>query len=167
MTNERTSAPYEAEQKSVPEHSINDLHGLVTFIMGLSIVITGLSIIGSFWDVINWSPDSITSPIWVMAEILLMLLSIYGAYKILKTQKIGYKIIVFTRLAFIAVTYFEVSEFINSPDVVDTNYDVQKYASDILTKTVIVNIGQIIFLSLILMLRKNGRSGWDVLWRRV
>lgn len=143
-------------------YTSDDLHGAVKVILWLSIVFTGISLVGT---VFSSNSNSVISPIWLIADVLLGVASIYGAYQILQTQKEGYSIMVTTRLLIIVLTYFEVQDLLNHSDARMDMY-VRRVASDAFTRSVLVNLGQILFLSLLLMLRKNGKSGFDVLWRR-
>ncbi|MCR5315568.1 MAG: hypothetical protein K6E52_06705 [Bacteroidaceae bacterium] len=152
------------EQTYVPNYTSDDLHGVVKVIMWLSIITSGISIVST---VFSSSSNSVISPFWVGAEVLLGVITIWGAYQILQTEKEGYKALVATRLVIIVVTYFETREWLSSPQAAMMPGYVQNMADSILTRTFFVNIGQIIILSLILMLRKNGHSGFDVLWKRI
>ena len=154
------------EHYYVPNYTINDLHGVVKVIMWLSIIFTGLSLVGTVFGNFGQNSDATISPVWMVIEAMIGATSICGAYQILQVQKTGYHLLVFTRIAIIILTYFEAQDLLNSPQVEMLGSYVHRYTSDILTRTFFVNIGQIIFLSLILTLRKNGRSGFDVLWKR-
>lgn len=148
------------EQAYEEEYTSKDLNNILVALLWISIVINALSIIGSFT---NHNADGLVSPLWQFVEIVLACTSVLGSWLILQVRKVGFYLMVGSRLAMILVCYFEAQQLLNSETVSTLGMNLS--ASSMMVGSLVQNLGQIIFLSALLTLRKNGKSGYDVLWR--
>lgn len=136
-----------------------DFHFVVKLVLWLSIVATCLSILVSCLMIIEVLTDKNNHIVikygWVALDILLALAAVYGSYKILKKQVMGLFIMISARLIDMAVVQHYADDFPKLSEV-----------HQLLIQSSLGNLCFVVFFLLILMLRKDGYSGYDVLLKR-
>lgn len=119
------------------------LHDALVIILWLSIIGTAYSIIRSF--------GALGEELFSYFELLLALASIFGAVLILRLNKNGYWMMVWSRILMALAGLLYASSLENA-------------SSYIVNGVLIRNLGQIVFLSLLMLLKKDGKNAYQVLW---
>lgn len=145
------------EEEYEEEYTRNDLNEFTVAILWISLVMNSLSLL---FFIFQRGEGSI-SP---MAEALIAILSLLGTILLLHVRKTGFFLMVGARLLMIVIAYFEARQLIESGGEILSGHNVT--LGGLMTQPLITNLGQILFLCFILSLKKNGKSGFEVLWRK-
>jgi len=145
------------EEEYEEEYTRNDLNEFTVAILWISLVMNSLSLL---FFIFQRGEGSI-SP---MAEALIAILSLLGTILLLHVRKTGFFLMVGARLLMIVIAYFEARQLIESGSEILSGHNVT--LGGLMTQPLITNLGQILFLCFILSLKKNGKSGFEVLWRK-
>lgn len=126
------------------------LNSFLVAILCLSIMFNAFGIIASF--------GKTEYDVFSQVELFLALASIAGSLLILRLNKWGYWIMVGARILIIVVGIIQVNTLEKKGFVIPDSA---------ISGLVIRNLSQIVFLSLLMLLRKDGKSAYQVLWNKM
>lgn len=124
-------------------------------ILWIKIVFTSLSIIGAIWKIFTDSDDILLN----VENILLAIGAVLGAYLLLKAQKNGFYLIVVTNIVLAMLSYYQFTQI--TVDEYGMMYDIAQQGA---LRGVLGSLGQIIFIMLLMLLKKDGRNAYQVIW---
>lgn len=137
------------------QHEEQLLNSWFVAILWIKIVFTSLSVIAAIWEIFTNSNDILLD----LGNILLAIGAILGAYLLLKAKKIGFYLIVLTNIILAMLSYYQFTQI--SVDEYGMMYDLAQQSA---FRGVWGSIGQIIFIMLLMLLKKDGRNAYQVIW---
>ncbi len=133
-------------------------------ILWMKVLISLLSIISISFGIFN----NFESYSWLdCIGILVAVAAICGVYMITQADKMGFYIFVGAECLLALIAY---DQYLNiSPTQFSYSYNgsldyAYRYARNTALNSVWSNLGQIVFVMLLLLLRKNGKNAYQVLW---
>ncbi len=126
----------------------------LVYILWLKVALTSLSIVYSITNMFRADIDPREA-----FNLLLAVIAVIGAYRLIKADKVGFYLIVAVNLLLSFMSFFQYIHL--TPD----DYG---YTFDILQNQVLMSLwgsfGQIVFLMLLMLIKKNGINAYQVLW---
>ena len=135
----------------------NNLNSWFSAILGLNAIFTLIAVGYSIW---NLSFAGSTDPLWYsIYDIAVQILFIFGCIKLFFASRVGFYVIVFVCLlnAMVGGWLYYHSE--DNGDAI-----VQQIVQASSLRMIWSNIGKIIFLLLLMLLRDKGKNAYQVLW---
>ncbi len=132
------------------------LNSFLIAILWIKLAFTSLGILGQLWEFIK-DADSI-DPVMVTG-IVLAICAVLGVYLLLKVEKTGFYLIVAADIAIAILSYYRYTHISASEYGM-----VYSFARELAFKGVWSNIGQIILLMLLMLLKRDGKNAYQVLW---
>lgn len=120
------------------ETPLNDI--LVVFLL--------LGVLGGIFQLIREFSHIDDNPIMSIISILLLLISLYGIYLILCLKKMGYWLLIIPKVIDIIVALFV-------------------FPGYIVKNVIVMDLGLIVFITLLMLLRKNGKNAFQLLWHGI
>lgn len=127
-------------------------------IMWIKIVFSVLGIIGQVWHM--FSDITSANPI-VVISVVLAVCAVTGGYWLLGAEKKGFYMIVGANIALAILSYYQYTQI--SADECGMLYNMAKQEA---FRGVWGNICNIIILMLLMLLRKNGKNAYEIIWTR-
>ena len=124
-------------------------------ILWIKIVFTSLRIIGAIWEIFTDSNGVLLK----LENILLAIGAVLGAYLLLKVEKRGFYLIVVTNIILAMLSYYQFTQI--TIDEYGMMYDIAQQSA---LRGVWGSLGQIIFIMLLMLLKKDGRNAYQVIW---
>lgn len=137
------------------QHEEQLLNSWFVAILWVKIVFTSLSVIAAIWEIFTNSNDILLD----LENILLAIGAIFGAYLLLKAKKSGFYLIVVTNIILAMLSYYQFTQI--SVDEYGMIYNLAQQSA---FRGVWGSIGQIIFIMLLMLLKKDGRNAYQVIW---
>lgn len=137
------------------QHEEQLLNSWFVAILWVKIVFTSLSVIAAIWEIFTNSNDILLD----LGNILLAIGAILGAYLLLKAKKMGFYLIVLTNIILAMLSYYQFTQI--SVDEYGMMYNLAQQSA---FKGVWGSLGQIIFIMLLMLLKKDGRNAYQVIW---
>lgn len=109
------------------------------------VVILLIGVIGGIFQIINSFRYLSQSPVAAILSILFTAVAMYGIYLILSLKKAGYWLLILPKLIDLVVVV-----------LVSSGYGVKD--------AVVMDLGGIAIISLLMLLRKNGKNAYQLLW---
>lgn len=125
----------ETKSKKKKETPLNDIF----------VVVLLLGVLGGVGQIIKGFISIGANPIESIFSILLTAVALYGIYLILCLKKMGYWFLILPKVIDVVVALIFLSD-----------YDI--------TNAVVMDLGSIAIISLLMLLRKNGKNAYQLLW---
>lgn len=109
------------------------------------VVILLISVFGGIGQIIRGFSSISDTPVVSIVSILLTSVALYGIYLILCLKKMGYWFLILPKVIDVVVALIFLSD-----------YDI--------TNAVVIDLGSIAIISLLMLLRKNGKNAYQLLW---
>ena len=132
------------------------LNSWLVGILWIKIIFSSLGIVGQIWKMIT--DASYASPL-VAVNVVLAVCAVIGGYWLLQAEKRGFYLIVGANIALSILSYYQY-----------TQITVEEYgmffnmAQQSAFRGVWGSIAQIIFIMLLMLLKKNGKNAYNVIW---
>lgn len=123
-------------------------------VLWLKIVVSSIALIGSIIGQLDSDPDW-----WYMIDVVLMLCAIGGAYLLTTANKVGFYLVVGTNLIVAIISFVRYINFDSSEYGMFAGMATQQ-----ILKGVWSGLGQIVLLLLLMLLSRNGKNVYQVLW---
>ncbi len=123
-------------------------------ILWLKIVFSSLALTVAIIGQINSNPDW-----WFFIDVVLMLIAIGGAYLFISANKIGFYLVIGPNLISAIICWIMYINFDSSAYGMFAEIVTQQYLKGVWT-----GIGQIILILLLMLLSRNGKNVYQVLW---
>ena len=118
------------------------LHPVLTVILKIKVVLTTIAVMATVVNIFK-NLDAATMADWF--EIFLTVVAIYGAWLMLQTQKLGFYLVVIPHLIVGIISLFFLPYMM---------------------KGLWMSFGQIAFIMLLMLLKRNGKNAYQVLWSK-
>ena len=138
----------------------NQFNQVLVFILWLSLIINVGDAILTLIRSVNYAEEVLVQDSFI--NIPLYVCSAIGCYMFLQKKATGFYIILALRIFTIGYIIHK-SQNLGSSTLSPHLSELQ---ANFLTRDIFVNIGQIIFILLIMLLRKNGKNAYQILWNK-
>lgn len=125
----------ETKSKKKKETPLNDIF----------VVVLLLGVFGGLGQIIQGFANFDETPVISIISLVLTVVSLYGIYLILCLKKMGYWLVILPKVIDVVVAL-----------IVFSDYDI--------TSGIIMDLGSIAIISLLMLLRKNGKNAYQLLW---
>lgn len=116
------------------------LHPVLTVILKIKVVLTIIAVMATVVNIFK-NLDAVTMADWL--QVFLTIVAIYGAWLMLQTQKLGFYLVIIPHLIMGIISLFFL------PYMMEGLW---------------MSFGQIAFIMLLMLLKRNGKNAYQVLW---
>ena len=132
------------------------LNSWLVGILWIKIVFTTLSVVENIWKM--FMEADYNTPL-VVANVMLAIFAIIGGYWLLHAEKRGFYLIVGTNIALAILSYYQYTQITFEEYGMYLNM-----AQQSALRGVWGGLGQILFIMLLMLLKKDGKNAYHVLW---